>query len=181
MIANLIIKSVSSHKHMNKKISTSLAISIIVLLAILVGGLTIERYYFFLKTSEIPNYEIKNSSLPKDWPVINSITPNSGAVGTIIEIKGENLNGFEGDLIAWIENSKGEKGILYSIDQLAGNRNPGESTLIRTKIESKLCVTDNSYSGLPCEKYLDIIPGIYKIYTSPWGNKSNTLEFTVTP
>lgn len=135
---------------------------------------------------KIREFKLENNKLievvdSSNLPVIDSITPNSGPVGTIIEIKGKNLNGFEGDLTAWIENSKGEKGVLYSIDQVAGNRIPGASTLIRTKIESKLCSEDNSYSGLPCGKYLNVTFGKYKIYAVPWGNRSNEVEFTVTP
>jgi hypothetical protein len=31
-----------------------------------------------------------------------------------------------------------------------------------------------------CTSYLTITPGTYKIYTSPWGNMSNTVQFIVT-
>ncbi|MEI7513262.1 MAG: IPT/TIG domain-containing protein [bacterium] len=106
-------------------------------------------------------------------PVINSISPNSGPIGTIVEIKGNNLNGFEGDMDAIIENSKGETAVLLGMTRV-------EPNLIRVKIESKLCKKNNSYSGLPCESYLNIVPGVYNIYTSPWGKMSNKVKFTVT-
>ena len=43
-------------------------------------------------------------------PVITSITPSSGPVGTVIELKGTGLRGFEGDENVWITNSTGQKG-----------------------------------------------------------------------
>lgn len=106
-------------------------------------------------------------------PVINSISPNSGPIGTIIEIRGNNLNGFEGDMDAMIENSKGETAVLLGMTRV-------EQNLIRVKIESKICKKNNSYSGLPCESYLNIVPGVYNIYALPWGKMSNKVKFTVT-
>jgi len=108
-------------------------------------------------------------------PVINSIMPNSGSIGTTVEIRGENLAGFESDLHTIIENSKGEKGVI-----LAENQSEYVSDLIRIKIRDKFCQQDTSYSGLPCKSYLIIAPGIYKIYTQPWGNKSNVVNFEIT-
>ena len=108
-----------------------------------------------------------------DTPKINSITPASGPIGTIVEIKGINLNGFEGDMDAIIENSKGETAVLLGMTR-------NEPNLIRVKIENKICRISNSYSGLPCKSYLNISPGVYNIYTSPWGKNSNKVQFTVT-
>jgi hypothetical protein len=108
-------------------------------------------------------------------PVISSISPSSGPIGTIIELRGTNLNGFEGDLDAIIENSKGESGYM-----LGGNSFITDKNLIKVKIESKICKQNNSYSGLPCESYLNITPGVYNIYTAPWGKISNKMQFTVT-
>ena len=47
------------------------------------------------------------------------------------------------------------------------------------KIEDKVCKQDNSYSGKPCTSWLNLIPGTYKIYTMPWGKKSNEVSFTI--
>ncbi|MCX6719517.1 MAG: hypothetical protein NTV36_00160, partial [Candidatus Staskawiczbacteria bacterium] len=110
-------------------------------------------------------------------PVIESITSGSGLVGTEIEIKGKNLTGFEGDLNAWMENVNGEKGIMYSEIPYDPK---GANNVMRFKIEDKLCKTDNSYSGLPCVSFLNVVPGVYKIYTMPWGVKSNVVNFEVT-
>ena len=108
-------------------------------------------------------------------PVITSITPSSGPIGTIIELKGTNLAGFEGDLDAWIENSKGEIAFLPGIGST-----PRADQTIRIKIDSQLCKGNNNYSGLPCTSYLTITPGVYNIYTQPWGKTSNKVKFTVT-
>jgi len=108
-------------------------------------------------------------------PVINSITPTSGKVGTIVEISGDNLAGFEGDLDAWITNDKGEKAFLAGIGSV-----PREDGIIKVEIDSKLCTVVTTYSGLECPSYMTIIPGVYSIYTAPWGKESNKVEFTVT-
>jgi hypothetical protein len=115
-----------------------------------------------------------------DTPKINSIFPSAGPAGTIIQIKGDNLNGFEGDMDAMIENSKGETAFLPGLDGTLKDSSQINNQIIRVKIESEICKTNNSYSGLPCKSYLDIIPGVYNIYVSPWGKVSNKLRFTVT-
>ncbi len=108
-------------------------------------------------------------------PVITSLEPRSGPIGTVITIKGQNLSGFEGDLDAWIENSKEEVGFL------PGGSLPRQDQTIRVKIDQTLCTHNNNYTGECMKPMLTITPGIYKIYTKPWTKKSNTIEFTVTP
>jgi len=107
-------------------------------------------------------------------PVIRSILPSSGPIGTVIELKGVNLAGFEGDLDAVIENSKGETAFLPGIGSV-----PRTDGIIRVKIEAKECETNTGYSGLPCQKFLDIVPGAYFIYAAPWNKTSNKVQFTV--
>jgi len=108
-------------------------------------------------------------------PVITSISPSSGPVGTVIELKGNNLAGFEGELDAWIVNSNGEKAFLPGIGSV-----PRADGTIRVKIDSKLCKEDLSYKGGTCSSYLTITPGTYGIYTYPWGTQSNSVKFTIT-
>ncbi len=103
-------------------------------------------------------------------PTIESITPSSGPVGTTIEVKGQNLFGFESEPNAWLENSNGEKGYLGE----AVSFNP-----LKLKIDSKLCKNNDSSTGV-CNSYLTITPGKYKITAEPYGVKSNAVEFTVT-
>lgn len=114
------------------------------------------------------------STSTSTYPVINSIKPNFGPIGTVIELRGTDLTGFEGDLDAVIENSKGETAVMAGMNSFTVDKN-----LIKVKIESKICKTNNSYSGLPCESYLSIAPGIYNIYAFPWGKESNKVQFTV--
>ncbi len=110
--------------------------------------------------------------LAEGIPVITSVSSISGPVGTKIEIKGCNFAGFEGDKTVWIQDSEGVKGIL------AGD--PGSTAkLLKLTLRSPLCQKDNSYSGLPCEAWLNLVPGIYKIYTEPWGKRSNEVSFTI--
>ncbi len=108
-------------------------------------------------------------------PVITSISPSSGPIGTTIELKGNNLAGFEGDLNAWIENSNGEKAFLMGIGSV-----PRADATIRVKIEGQLCKEDLSYKGGTCTSFMKITPGTYSIYTIPWSKISNKVKFTVT-
>lgn len=109
-------------------------------------------------------------------PVIESISPGSGPVGTVITLKGRNLAGFEGDLDAWIENDQGEQAYLGQFGTSVYPR----TDQITARIEEQVCRENNSYSGNPCASYLTITPGTYKIFTQPWGKKSNVVEFMVT-
>lgn len=106
-------------------------------------------------------------------PLITSLSTYSGPVGTKLEIKGCNLYGFEGEKNVWIENELGIKGILYGE---AGST----SEIIKVTLNSPLCQKDISYSGLPCDAWLTLSPGKYKIYVMPWGKKSNEINFTIT-
>jgi len=105
-------------------------------------------------------------------PVITSLSSYSLSVDAEIEIMGCNFSGFEGDKNAWIENSQGVKGLL---------RGGADSTtkLLRVALNSPLCQKDTSYSGLPCDAWLTLTPGVYKIYVLPWGKKSNEVIFTI--
>jgi hypothetical protein len=109
---------------------------------------------------------------PEGDPVITSLSSYSGPVGTKLEIRGCNFSGFEGDKNAWIENAQGIKGILYG-------ESGSTSKLLKVTLKSPLCQKDTSYSGLPCDAELILIPGKYKIYVMPWGKKSNEVSFTI--
>lgn len=106
-------------------------------------------------------------------PVINSITPGNGPVGTNIELKGVGFAGFEGDKNAIIENYFGQRGVIYG--ELGSTDN-----IIRFKLADRYCTKDNSYTGFPCDSYLMITPGVYKIYVWPWGKSSEKVQFIVT-
>lgn len=111
---------------------------------------------------------------PETKAVITSLSSFFGPIGTKLEIGGCNFAGFEGDKNAWIENTQGVKGILY------GEQGSTEKT-IKVTLKSPLCSQDTSYSGLPCDSYLTLTPGTYKIWIAPWGEntKSNLVTFTI--
>lgn len=108
-----------------------------------------------------------------DLPVITSLSKYSGPVGTQIEIRGCNFSGFEGDVDALIENSQGTRGFL-----------PGSPSstnkLIIVTLNSPLCQHSTEYSGLPCESWLNLTTGTYRIYTAPFGVNSNEFNFLIT-
>jgi hypothetical protein len=161
--------------------SKKLNIFLLVLVIVLAGALA---YVTLLKkpgATEAPQAQTNTpaENLPATCvseedgdPVITSLSAYSGPVGTKLEIKGCNFSGFEGDLTAWIENSDGISGILY------GENGSDDSKLVFT-LKPALCQEDTSYSGLPCEEYLDLVPGIYKIYAEPWGARSNEATFII--
>ena len=105
-------------------------------------------------------------------PIITSISSFSGSSESELEISGCNFSGFEGDESIWIENCKGIRGFLMG-------KEGSDSKFIKVDLNSRICTQDTSYSGLPCEGYLELIPGTYEIYVEPWGIKSNKVIFVV--
>lgn len=118
-----------------------------------------------------------HSSNGKDLPpVITSISPTSGPVGTSVELRGCNLAGFEGGQVAIFERSDGKKLTFYG---------SGYNEKIMTIKVVDNCPTGSEighYSGIrsTCET-IKALPGVYKVYTVTWGDefKSNIVTFTV--
>lgn len=108
-----------------------------------------------------------------DPPVITSVMPASGPVGTKITVQGCNFLGFESDKNLWLKNSDGVKGVLH------GERD-GSNVVAKATIPVALCQTDTSYSGLACPSSLNLVPGTYSLQASSYGGMSNSLTFTVT-
>lgn len=106
------------------------------------------------------------------FPVIFSVNPTSGSIGSTASLFGRDFAGFEGDLNLWIENSAVVKGIIY------GEKGSDDSNII-FKVPASVCQQDNSYSGLPCSATLQLTPGNYKIFVRPWGNESNKVNFEI--
>ncbi|OHA19510.1 MAG: hypothetical protein A3C08_01965 [Candidatus Taylorbacteria bacterium RIFCSPHIGHO2_02_FULL_47_18] len=109
-------------------------------------------------------------------PVITSISPTSGSVGTKVDIRGCNLAGFEGDQMAIFERSDGEKLTFYG---------SGYNEKVMTVTIADNCPTGSEigrYSGItsPCET-IKALPSVYKVYVITWGDefKSNLATFTV--
>ena len=164
---------------MNKGFTNVILIVLVVVLAGVLGYVTlIKKPAIVEQPQNIPSQSLPTTCVdkPETKAVITSLSQYSGSVGTQLEIRGCNFTGFEGDKNAVIENAQGIKGILYG--------EPGSTEkIIKVTLKSPLCQEDNSYSGLPCSAYLNLIPGIYKIYTTPWGDlddtKSNFVIFTI--
>jgi hypothetical protein len=109
-------------------------------------------------------------------PVITSISPTSGPVGSKVEIRGCNLAGFEGDQIAIFERSDGKKLTFYG---------SGYNEKMMTVTVADNCPTGSEtgrYSGITssCET-IQALPGTYRVYVITWGDefKSNSATFTV--
>lgn len=149
-----------------------------IIATIIIGALISIYWVKYLKNettiSPIATYnaQITCKDEPEGTPVITSMSKNDGPVGTALDIKGCNFSGFEGDKTVWIENNKGIKGIIY------GERT-STSKLLRIVIKERLCQKDTSYSGMECDAYLELTPGVYKIYVLPFGKKSNEVNFTI--
>lgn len=113
-------------------------------------------------------------------PEIKSITPAFGPKGTMVEIRGVGLSGFEGDLDVYFEKADGEKVMLTDTF--------GDYTITRDKLIKVEVVEPcqkgekviGRYSGIESEcDYVELTPGVYKVYAEPWGVKSNVVQFTV--
>ncbi|HMP30596.1 MAG TPA: hypothetical protein PKD85_13405 [Saprospiraceae bacterium] len=109
-------------------------------------------------------------------PIIEIITPASGPIGTKITIKGKNLAGYAGDMIAIFEREDGKKITLWD-----NSATDGEINVIVEESCREGEIVHGRYSGIPQEcDYIEFTPGIYKVYTEPWGVKSNFVLFTLT-
>lgn len=109
-------------------------------------------------------------------PVITSISPTSGPVGTEVTIKGCNLGGFENDHNLVFERSDGSTIPLYG-----GSTGPDTITKVVLESYCESGTVVGLYSGMetPC-KTVVATPGVYKVYATAWGKKSNAATFTIT-
>ena len=115
-------------------------------------------------------------------PVITSISPASGPIGTEVEMNGCNFTGFEGDLDAVFVRSDGAQIPLYGGTWYPGYGGAERGKLIKVTVQS-YCESGSitgRYSGITssCET-VNATPGIYKVYVEAWGKKSNEVSFTI--
>lgn len=114
-------------------------------------------------------------------PVVTFLSTSSGPIGTILEINGCNLSGFEGDLDVIFERSDGQK-IMLS-DGFSSYVKTGDK-LIKVKVKEPCQKGEKiigRYSGIESVcNYVELTPGPYKVYVEPWGKKSNTVDFNIT-
>lgn len=113
-------------------------------------------------------------------PIITSITPLSGPIGTTIELKGKNLAGSEGDYIVQLERSDGRKTNIYTFSSYLSDHKE-DTTLRRAELVSPCEKTKSEYyhGQASCEDYFEFTPGIYKVSIFP-GVKGNEFQFTIT-
>lgn len=121
-------------------------------------------------------------------PVIDSISPSSGSIGTEIKIYGTNLLDNRGDQNVVIVNSKGELAYLGFGDASGSEVRDSAGNFLRwsylkVKIGSRICKERATDAGLPCASWMTILPGRYFIFidhTNVQGHfESNRVEFTV--
>ena len=114
-------------------------------------------------------------------PVIYSISPSYGPVGTTVKINGAHMAGFESDLDFYFERADGKTAML-TYDYSVSGKPDGDGVKITIKEPCQKGQTIyGRYSGIPstCD-YVALTPGKYKVYTKPYGQKSNVVEFTIT-
>ena len=154
-------------------------ITLIVLIVLLAGTLG------YVTLAKKPASVTPSQSLPTTCvdetvedlpPIITSIYPASGPVGTKVEIRGCNLAGYEGDQIAIFERSDGKELTFYG----SGYSEKMITVTVETNCPSGYEM--GRYSGITssCET-IQALPGIYKVYVITWGDdfKSNSATFTV--
>ena len=115
-------------------------------------------------------------------PAIYSISPSSGPIGTKVQIKGYQLSGFEGDLDVYFERSDGKVVILTDNFGTYSKTGSDAMNFVIKEPCQKGQTIYGRYSGIPstCD-YVALTPGKYKVYVKPYGQKSNVVEFTITP
>ena len=113
-------------------------------------------------------------------PVIFSIVPDRGPVGTVVTLRGKGLSGFEGDLELIFERKDGKKVSLF--DEESYSKTGGEVIIVKVKEPCQAGeMVYGRYSGNSSQcDYVEFTPGVYKVYSSPWGMSTNVVSFTVT-
>ena len=116
-------------------------------------------------------------------PVITSVSPASGPIGTEITIRGCNFGGFEGDLDAVFVRSDGAEIPLYGgtwYPGYGGGTEPGKIITVTMQSYCESGSVTGRYSGITsaCQT-IKATPGVYKVFVTAWGKKSNQATFTV--
>lgn len=124
----------------------------------------------------------KGSETP-DTPYIGSIIPWSAKTGTTIEITGSGFLGFESDAYFFFKRADGK---IARLSASVSTQNTGDAKGAQTAkvVLKEPCQQGQTviqdYSGKPIQcDYVQLTPGTYTVYTTPWGNKSNEVQFTI--
>ena len=120
----------------------------------------------------------------KPTPYIGYLSPSRGLVGTNVAVRGNNLTGFEGDILFIFTRGDGKTIEIRggAVAQAPGDTSGAQATSFTLDQPCQQGQTVyGEYSGKPslCD-YVELTPGIYDVYTKPWGVESNHVTFTVT-
>lgn len=115
-----------------------------------------------------------------DGPAIFSIAPDNAPRGAVVTVTGKNLSGFEGDLELIFERADGKKISLFDDESYA--KTGGDRIVVTLKEPCQAGETVHGrYSGSPFQcDFVAFTPGVYKVYSAPWGSTTNAVTFTVT-
>ncbi len=135
-----------------------------------------------IATSTTATSTSQNQDQTEAVPVITSINPSSGPLGTVVTIQGKNLSGFEGDLKAYFVRKDGD---IITLTDTFGDYTKTAGNLIKVSVKIP-CPTPGDYRGntgvalSPCDSTSsELAPGNYEVYAKPWGKESNRVKFTV--
>lgn len=140
--------------------------------------------YVTLSSGVGPTTRLKMACQTNSGPagLISSISPPSGPIGTVVEVLGTGLSGFEGDLSLTFLGTKGSTTVLTDVGSYAIT----QDKLIRVTVKDpckkgEMWMNPRSASGLyEICTYDPLMPGVYKVYANGW-NQSNWIPFTITP
>jgi len=136
---------------------------------------------FELLNQIFSTFKFTDKTTEEKNPIIETITPNKGPKGTIVEIKGSGLSGFEGDLDVYFEKADGKKIMLTDT---FGDYAKTQDKLIKIEVVEPCQQGEKiygRYSGIEAEcNWVELTPGVYKVYVEfPWV-KSNVVNFEIT-
>lgn len=138
---------------------------------------------FTIQPSAISHSSLQTTCIDQQEavPVIVSISPASGPVGTKVSIRGCNFWGFEGDLNAIFVRSDGaEIPFVGNVYNGYDEADRGKIMLVTVQSYCESGSITGIYSGItsPCQT-IKTTPGIYKVYVTAYGKKSNEATFTI--
>ena len=164
----------------NQKGSAIVWVISIIALLVIAGGI-----YFYLQPKQKAIVPVQNqvATSTEATPYIGSIIPQSARKGDTITLTGSGLNGFEGDVYFFFQRADGKivklPGVLS--EQLNGDAKGAQTVKITLKEPCQPGQTVyGEYSGIAsvCD-YVELIPGVYNVYTNPWSIKSNIVQFQI--
>lgn len=114
--------------------------------------------------------------------IITSISPASGPIGTVVEVRGSGLSGYHGDLSLTFAGSDDSKTILTDIYSYSMTQDKVIKVAVQDPCKKgEQWMNPRSASGkMETCTYDPLTPGTYSVYANGW-NRSNWIPFTITP